>query len=125
MIGAQNISLIFGQQVILNSQTFTILPHQKLGLVGRNGAGKSTLLKIIAGMQNLDEGSITIDKGRTIAYMPQELVMNSEKNILDEALSTFAVLIQQKAELDQLEEFIHQSTAHVEDHDKLERYAHL
>jgi ATP-binding cassette subfamily F protein 3 len=125
MIGAQNISLIFGQQVILNNQTFTILPHQKLGLVGRNGAGKSTLLKIIAGMQNLDEGSITIDKGRTIAYMPQELVMNSDKNILDEALSTFAILIQQKAELDQLEELIHHSTTHIDDHDKLERYAHL
>ena len=120
MIGARNITLAFGQQAIFTNQTFSILPHQKIGLVGRNGAGKSTLLKIIAGLQNLDEGSITIDKGRMVAYLPQELVVESTKMVFDEALDTFRTLVEQRAELQKLEAQLNNA-----DHEITEHYAQL
>src|SRR3972149_188112 len=111
MIGVQNISLIFGQQTIFDNITFSLLPNQKIGVVGRNGAGKSTLLKVIDGLQNLDEGKVSVDKGKTIAYLPQEIVMQSSKSIIDEALTTFDELMAQKAELDKLEELVSTSTS--------------
>ncbi len=125
MIGVQNISLTFGQQTIFDNITFSLLPNQKIGVVGRNGAGKSTLLKVIAGLQTLDEGRISIDKDKTIAYLPQEIVMQSSKSIMDEALTTFTTLIEQKTELDKLEHIVHTTTDKAIDHHDLERYAYL
>ena len=41
---------------------FTIEPGEIIGLVGKNGAGKSSLIKILAGVEQLDEGTLTVDR---------------------------------------------------------------
>ncbi|MBI2775570.1 ATP-binding cassette domain-containing protein [Candidatus Dependentiae bacterium] len=89
MIIIRDAQLQLGEHTIFRELSATFQPHQKVGLVGRNGAGKSTLLKIIAGMQHFTDGSLSLDKQQKIAYMPQELVMQSEKNVFDEAFSVF------------------------------------
>jgi ABC-type sugar transport system ATPase subunit len=45
----------------LRGVDFTIRPGEIVGLVGKNGAGKSSLIKILAGVEHLDEGTLTID----------------------------------------------------------------
>ncbi len=53
----------------------------KIGVLGLNGAGKSTLLRIIAGEDTDYLGQITIQKGITFGYLPQEPQLNEAKSV--------------------------------------------
>ncbi len=75
MIHIQDASLSFGPQMLFSDISLTIGQNQRVGVLGRNGTGKSTLLKIIAGQARFDEGTVAIERGKKIAYMPQELVL--------------------------------------------------
>lgn len=121
MIQANNICLSFGQQIVFDNVSFTINAPQRIGLVGRNGSGKSTLLKAIAHQQHLDDGSIATAKNKKIAYMPQEVVLISDKTILAETLTAFDELHTIQNDLKLLEEKLH----HDADHAIVEEYAHL
>ena len=88
MFIAKNLELHFGSQVIFDDASFSINSEQRIGLVGRNGSGKTTLLKVIAGQQQLDSGNCSIQKDKTIAYLPQNVVLLSDKVILTEALNS-------------------------------------
>ena len=83
MINAKEVSLSFGAQTIFNNISFNLNQNQRVGLVGCNGSVKTTLLEVIAGNQGIDSGQINVQKGAKIAYMPQEVVLLSEKLILD------------------------------------------
>ncbi|HBS47745.1 TPA: hypothetical protein DEO28_02080 [Candidatus Dependentiae bacterium] len=103
MIKAENLCLNFGQQIIFDHISFNFSSEDKIGLVGRNGSGKSTLLKILSKKQIIDEGKITTASRTKIAYLPQEVVLVSNKSILDETLNSFEELFTLKEELDELE----------------------
>ncbi len=55
----------------------------KIGVLGLNGAGKSTLLKLIAGVDKDYLGEITVQKGITFGYLPQEPELDSSKTVRD------------------------------------------
>ncbi len=93
MIQLRDVTLRYGERLLFDSITCTFNNHQHIGVVGRNGAGKSTLLKALAGQIVLDEGSISVSRGKKIAYMPQELVLLSDKSIFDEAYSVFSDMV--------------------------------
>jgi ATP-binding cassette subfamily F protein 3 len=99
MLIAHDITLAFGQQEVFNQVAFTVQAGQKVGLVGRNGAGKSTLLKVIAGYQAIDKGTISLERDKKIAYLPQDVVLLSSRSILDEVCSVFeeALSLQKRA----------------------------
>ncbi|MCX8123158.1 MAG: ATP-binding cassette domain-containing protein [Spirochaetes bacterium] len=86
MITVQKLAKRFGNTLLFEDVTFTIGHKEKVGLVGRNGLGKTTLLKIIAGIEQPDEGSITIPRHYTIGYMSQQLHFTKDI-VRDEALS--------------------------------------
>jgi ATP-binding cassette, subfamily F, member 3 len=109
MILLRNLNLSFGQQKVFDNITAAITSRQRIGLFGLNGAGKSTLLKAVAGLQQLDSGSISIERGKTIAYMPQEVILQSDKSILDETLQTYTELILIEQKVHDLETRIHQN----------------
>jgi ATP-binding cassette subfamily F protein 3 len=87
MIQANDVCLSFGEQIVFDNISFTINQQDRVGLVGRNGSGKSTLLKVIGGQQPLDDGSIAISNKKTVAYMPQEVVLESDKTVIEETLT--------------------------------------
>ncbi len=68
----QQISLKLGSTDLLESAELSLLPGEKVALVGRNGSGKSTLLKIAAGEIEPDGGRRFLQPGATIRYLPQE-----------------------------------------------------
>ncbi|MGB4268784.1 MAG: ABC-F family ATP-binding cassette domain-containing protein [Spirochaetota bacterium] len=86
MIAVQNLAKRFGSTLLFEDVTFTIGSKEKVGLVGRNGLGKTTLLKIIAGIEQSDEGSVSIPRHYTIGYMSQQLHF-TKPVVRDEALS--------------------------------------
>ena len=85
MINIQNLNKNFGKQILFDDLNFQINHKEKIGLVGRNGYGKTTLLNIMAGLENISEGTLQIPKEYSIGYVKQELIFK-EKNILDEVI---------------------------------------
>ncbi len=73
MINLNSISLLRSGKTLLED-TSTIIHHgQHVGLVGSNGCGKSSLLALLMGELHPDQGDISIDSGRGIAHMAQEV----------------------------------------------------
>src|SRR5919201_3780488 len=77
-IVAQGVSRRFGPVQALDGLTLRVSEGEAVGLVGRSGCGKSTLLRLVAGLDQPDDGRIEVGgardpKGRlrTCALMPQ------------------------------------------------------
>ena len=71
-----------GDKVILEEATLQFYPGAKIGVVGPNGAGKSTVLKIMAGLEQPDNGEAFLSPGFTVGIMQQEPPLNEEKTVL-------------------------------------------
>jgi len=69
MLQVRDVSYSTGSRQILNSVTFSMMPSDKVAIVGVNGAGKTTLLKLIMGLLLPDEGSVV--KPARVGYVPQ------------------------------------------------------
>lgn len=90
MVTVGNLSIYFGSRELFSRISFFIGPRDRIGLVGKNGAGKSTLLKTLAGIQTPNEGSISLTRGSTVGYLPQEMHHNEEATVYEEASKAFA-----------------------------------
>ena len=102
MISINNLSVQFTGTNLFDNVTFNINDRDRIGLVGKNGAGKSTLLKIIAGIQQPETGTIVVAKDQTVGYLPQEMIPNSSKTIIAEALTAFEQIDYLEDELQRL-----------------------
>ena len=60
-----------GDRWLLRGADLTLHAGDRLALVGRNGAGKSSLMKLMAGRTDMDEGSLWMAPGSSVAYLPQ------------------------------------------------------
>src|SRR5438046_358189 len=68
---ANNLSVKYGTQVVLDGATIAFTEGEHIGLVGRNGSGKSTFLQIAAGVAQADSGEFTRRRDLVTGYMPQ------------------------------------------------------
>ena len=90
MLAINNLSVQFTGTSLFENVTFNIGDHDRIGLVGKNGAGKSTLMKILCGWQQPETGSMVIASGQTVGYLPQEMVPDTTRTVIDEALTAFS-----------------------------------
>ncbi len=72
LIQLKDIALTFGGTPLLSGAELAVSPGERVSLVGRNGSGKSTLLKIAAGLIEPDRGSVFVQPGALVRYLPQE-----------------------------------------------------
>lgn len=86
ILSCSHVSKSFGTDVVLNDISFHIEENEKAAIVGINGAGKSTLLKIIVGELSLDQGSVTLSRGKTMGYLAQHQDLASHQTIYEELL---------------------------------------
>ena len=94
MISVNNLTIEFGARPLFTDVSFVINPKDRVALVGKNGAGKSTLLKILAGEQQPAAGIVALQKGSTLGYLPQVMVLSDEHTVLEEAEKAFADISQ-------------------------------
>ena len=90
MISVNNLTIEFGARPLFTDVSFVINPKDRVALVGKNGEGKSTLLKILAGEQQPTAGVVALQKGSTLGYLPQVMVLSDEHTVLEEAEKAFA-----------------------------------
>lgn len=88
LINAANISKSYTENPLLTDLSFSIHEGDKIGFIGVNGTGKSTLLRITAGLEDADEGTITMTKGTRIGFLPQMPVFNSDNTIFEQVMET-------------------------------------
>ncbi|MCC6072632.1 ATP-binding cassette domain-containing protein [Massilia sp. GCM10020059] len=80
----ENISKRYGDKVIIEDFSATILRGDKVGLIGPNGAGKTTLLKIILGEETADSGKVRLGTKLQVAYFDQmRAQLNEEASLMD------------------------------------------
>jgi ATP-binding cassette subfamily F protein uup len=70
---AEDVSLAFGDRVLLDHVTFRLGPADRIGLLGPNGAGKTTFLKVLTGLLAPDSGKVKQGKTVRIANLSQTL----------------------------------------------------
>ncbi len=89
----------FGEKSIINPGSFHVEENEKVALIGLNGAGKSTILKMIVGEIPLDGGNIIFAKDKTVGYLEQHQMIDSEKTIFEEISVAKADIINMEQEL--------------------------
>ena len=101
-----DISLEFGDQIILRDAEFSIEPGERICLIGRNGAGKSTTLKLIMGTLEPDRGEITAKHGLIVSSLEQTLPEAMDMPVTDvirSGLTQIEALLEEYANKSRLE----------------------
>jgi ATP-binding cassette subfamily F protein 3 len=88
LIRIYNLEKHYGLKVIFNTATCSIHEGEIYGVLGRNGAGKSTLFRMVLGLEEPDDGSITLDKSTRIGYIAQEDEFDLEQTGIDYLIET-------------------------------------
>ncbi|WP_411681471.1 ABC-F family ATP-binding cassette domain-containing protein [Clostridium thailandense] len=84
LICLENIYKSYGEKVLLNNISISINEGEKIGIIGINGTGKSTLLKIIAGIENYENGNIMASNGLRVSYLSQQSFFDEEATVLEQ-----------------------------------------
>jgi ATP-binding cassette subfamily F protein 3 len=92
----------YGHKVLFEGVDWLITNHDRVGLVGANGTGKSTLLKILAEMETLDYGSLSMAKGISFGYLPQDGLALAGQTVFAECMSVFSRLRSMEQEMEDL-----------------------
>lgn len=86
LLNLEHITKAFMEKKLLNDIDFSLGEGEKVGIIGINGTGKSTLLKIIAGMEEADEGTVTKANHVFIRYLPQTPVFPADESVLESVI---------------------------------------
>ena len=74
LLSVEQVTKSYGDRVLLDGVSFYLERGDKVGIIGVNGAGKSTLLRLLAGAEEPDGGTVRLDPGVRMEYLPQNPV---------------------------------------------------
>ncbi|MBF0569949.1 MAG: ABC-F family ATP-binding cassette domain-containing protein, partial [Candidatus Omnitrophica bacterium] len=87
MITLTNVTKNFDERMLMDNVSLSIFPNERIGLTGPNGAGKTTLFHLILRDMEPTDGSISVQKGIKIGYLPQEAHFDSSRTVMEEVTS--------------------------------------
>ncbi len=121
LLSVNNISKSYNDNTILKDVNFHLNEHDKCALIGINGCGKTTLINIIIGKLasqyndptfkavygsfgvSADDGVVTISKDKSVGYLPQNAIGDSERTIYEEVREVKRPLLDMQDKLRTLE----------------------
>lgn len=126
MISIEKLKVEFNAVPLFNDVSYVINKKDRIALVGKNGAGKSTMLKILAGLQLPTSGTVSVPKETTIGYLPQVMILQDNRTVVEEAEMAFDHIAEMQANLQRMNDQLAERTDYEsEDYNKLiERFTH-
>jgi ATP-binding cassette, subfamily F, member 3 len=129
LIRIHNVTVRFGERLVLKDTFFRLLKGDRVGFIGRNGAGKTTLLRLITGASGKDgdepllptEGKVEITPGVRIGYFSQFSELDGEMSVQDVLQDVFADVRAMEAELEAIGERLTGANGETVDGDALDR----
>ena len=115
MLTVAQVTKSFGGRTLFSDASLQINPGDRIGLIGPNGAGKSTLFSLILGDNAPDEGTVNLQRGRTVGFLPQESAPSGDETVLQLATSITPAMTAAYAALRKFPD--EHSTEHHEAHD--------
>jgi ATP-binding cassette subfamily F protein uup len=107
LITLENISKSFSERILLDKISIGINDTDKIGIIGVNGAGKSTFLKIVAGVEEVDAGTVVKGNRVRIEYLSQNPDYDENATVIEQVFKgnspEMKVLREYQSVLDELE----------------------
>jgi ATP-binding cassette subfamily F protein 3 len=126
VIQLQQLHKQFGDRVLLDHATWQVGDRDRVGLCGPNGAGKTTLLRMLAGLDEPDDGQVLAPNNLTIGYLPQDGLSHHATTVFEEASLALKPLLDMKSEMHDVEIRLGDDTLPAGEHDALlHRYSEL
>ncbi|QYH19329.1 energy-dependent translational throttle protein EttA [Corynebacterium aquatimens] len=100
----KNVRRAIGEKVILDNVTMAFYPGAKIGVVGPNGAGKSSLLKIMAGIDQPNNGEAFLQPGATVGILMQEPPLTEDKTVRENVEEGLGEIFEKKQRFEQIAE---------------------
>ncbi|RMG87798.1 MAG: ABC transporter ATP-binding protein, partial [Chloroflexi bacterium] len=104
IVSLQNLSMFYGAEEIFSGVSADIHHGARIALVGPNGAGKTTLVNLILGFDEPTEGRIFRAKDLRLGHLPQQVKVQGEHTLYEEALRAFAHIKQLERDMADLAE---------------------
>ena len=126
MISIEGLKVEFGVTPLFEDVSFVINKKDRIALVGKNGAGKSTMLKILAGLQHPTAGNVAVQRGVTIGYLPQVMVLSDTRTVMEEAERAFEHIFEMQSRLEKMNQELADRTDYESEsyHELIDRFTH-
>jgi ATP-binding cassette, subfamily F, member 3 len=123
MLTISGISKSYGERTLFSEATLQVNRQDRIGLVGPNGSGKTTLFSFILGEMEPDAGGITMERGVSFGYLPQESAPISDETVIELATAVSPEFIRLRRiikawEADHPVEALHPEEIHDDIHDR-------
>ncbi len=109
LLNCRNLHKSFGAQTLFFDISLGFFAGDRVGLIGPNGSGKSTLLKILAGIEDFDQGEIFQQKQLKVVYLEQEDSFSPDKSVEEIIISVLADEPDEARRLNQAQRVLSQS----------------
>lgn len=116
----------FGYGQLFEDVSFSLNEGESISIVGPNGCGKSTMLKMIAGLERIDKGTVSIKKDARVAYLDQTGSSIKDSRPVYEILKdAFLELNSMEKEINRLQKLMEDNLGEEEYNKTLEKYCDL
>jgi ATP-binding cassette subfamily F protein uup len=90
LLSCEAVSKAYGAQPLFAALSLGLSEGERVGLIGPNGSGKSTLLRILAGLEEPDQGTRSVRRGVRVGHVPQDPLLPADRTVeqvMEEALA--------------------------------------